>query len=35
VEDKEDPRLGGYYPGDHRFCRCSWVPTVLPVAELN
>jgi hypothetical protein len=31
VLDREDPRLNGMYPGDHRFCQCRWVPTVLPV----
>ena len=32
VEDREDPRLNGYWPGDHPFCTCAFVPTVLPVA---
>lgn len=26
----EDPRLGGYWPGDHRGCTCELVPTILP-----
>lgn len=35
VLDREDPRLGGYYPGDHRYCRCRWVPSVLPIDEVG
>ncbi|MDZ7743001.1 MAG: hypothetical protein U5Q03_15015 [Bacteroidota bacterium] len=30
VLSADDPRLGGYYPGDHRFCTCGLVPSVLP-----
>ena len=26
VEDREDPRLNGNWPGDHRGCQCEFVP---------